>query len=103
MAFAKLARRARLNFKRATAAPLEKAAAKPKVPKAPSEEAVARMCLTKAPFASDVEALLVAATMRHRKGDSCRPYRCPNCKRWHLTSRPPRGRARTLQVDLEVS
>ena len=26
------------------------------------------------------------------KGGSLRPYNCPHCRRWHVTSQPPRSK-----------
>jgi hypothetical protein len=51
---------------------------------APVDEAKKRMCTSKRHYKSQTKAL-VAAVRLARLGPQ-RAYRCPHCKRWHLTT-----------------
>ncbi len=53
------------------------------------------MCESKRPYASFGEAVHVAVLRAAHVAGGLRPYRCPLCGCWHLTSKPRRdGRER---------
>jgi hypothetical protein len=44
-------------------------------------------------FPTKLDALTAASSLTHAgKAREARPYVCPHCKDWHLTSKPERGR-----------
>lgn len=50
-------------------------------------EQIAKMCANKKRLASENDAILLAVKVKQRGGPDQRVYKCPNCKKWHLTSR----------------
>lgn len=50
-------------------------------------EAVRRMCSGKKRFEKENAALVKAAQVVRDGGPVTRVYKCPNCKRWHLSTK----------------
>lgn len=54
-----------------------------------------RMCHGKRVYLARIAALAIAArNMAKKRGLELRPYQCPNCLFWHLTSKPLKGASR---------
>lgn len=51
-----------------------------------------RVLCTGKPAYKKVEAAVVAKAQGKSIGKKLRPYRCPFCERWHLTSQPRHGK-----------
>lgn len=56
-----------------------------------------RFCLSgKIAYCSQDDALAAARRIGRRSGHDYRPYQCPTCRFWHLTTRPWRKRLAAL-------
>jgi len=53
-------------------------------------------CKSKRPFNTKKGAKLGAKRWRKIKGTRLRPYDCPHCDKWHLTSQKPSKRTEQL-------
>lgn len=51
----------------------------------------ARGCLSKVRHPNEDEAIKASRRVNRRYGQRQRPYECPHCDGWHLTSKPHGG------------
>lgn len=58
------------------------------------------MCLNKDRYASDMQAAAAVGRVLARYGKEMRPYRCPSCGGWHLTSQVKKNLTAVTMADI---